>query len=166
MGSRGRSATNRGRAITATRGPQARFVADWSDASGRDVLPLLEQKQPGDSRPRGTIEVGRSWIRGEIHMRDAHRAAFVANAAGRGLPDPAKFAARATGQAVAVAHVAAHELGAAACAICAASASSVASEAESAPLRERDWQREKLPAEVKDVIQAERLYPDRLLPCP
>jgi len=31
-------------------------------------------------------------------MRDAHRAAFVANAAARGLPDPAKFAALAAGK--------------------------------------------------------------------
>ena len=50
-------------------------------------------------------------------MKTAHAAAFQANAAARGLPDPAKFAALSAGQAVAVAHVAAHDLGAAAYAI-------------------------------------------------
>jgi hypothetical protein len=76
----------------------------------------------------------------------------VANAAARGLPDPAKFAALAAGQAVAVAHVAAHELGAAAYAIRAAVASTLASEAESARVRERDWQRERIPAEVRELV--------------
>jgi hypothetical protein len=51
--------------------------------------------------------MGRAWIRGEVRMREAHQTAFTANAAARGLPDPAKFAALAAGQAVAVAHVAA-----------------------------------------------------------
>lgn len=39
---------------------------------------------------------------------------FAANAAASGLADPAKFAALAAGRAAAVAHVAAHDLGAAA----------------------------------------------------
>ncbi|WP_113718382.1 putative immunity protein [Arthrobacter dokdonensis] len=43
--------------------------------------------------------------------------AFQANAAGRGGPDPAKYAALSAGQAAAVPHVAARELGAAAYAI-------------------------------------------------
>ncbi|MET0872455.1 MAG: putative immunity protein [Paeniglutamicibacter terrestris] len=62
------------------------------------------------------IEVGRGWIRGEVPMREAHREAFTAKATARGMPDPVKFAALASGQAVAVAHVAAHDLGATACA--------------------------------------------------
>jgi hypothetical protein len=53
---------------------------------------------------------------------------------------------------VAVAHVAAHDLGAAAYAIRAAFASAIASEAESARLRERDWQRERIPAEVRELV--------------
>ena len=78
--------------------------------------------------------------------------AFVANAAARGRPDPAKFAALAAGQAVAVAHVAAHELGAAAYAIRAAVASAPAGQAESARVLERDWQRERLPAEIRELV--------------
>ena len=86
------------------------------------MLPLFEECRPGDGRPREAIEVGRAWIRGEVPMRVAHQTAFVANAAGRDLAEPAKFAALSAGQAVAVAHVAAHDLGAAAYAIRAAGA--------------------------------------------
>jgi hypothetical protein len=77
---------------------------------------------------------------------------LVANAAARGLPDPAKFAALAAGQAVAVAHVAAHDLGAAAYAIRATVASALASEADSARVRERDWQRERIPKKVRELV--------------
>ena len=84
------------------------------------------------------------WIRAEVRMSDARRDAFAANAAARGLPDPSKFAALAAGQAAAVAHVAAHDLGAAAYAIRAASASASPGEHNAARVRERDWQRERI----------------------
>jgi hypothetical protein len=63
-------------------------------------------------------------------MKDARGAAFAANAAARGLGEPAKFAALSAGQAVAVAHVAAHDLGAAAYAIRAVQAASPSGRAE------------------------------------
>ncbi len=129
-----------------------RLLAEWAAVCAEHVLHLFEQERPDDTRPRDAIGVGRAWIRGEVRMREAHRTAFVANAAARGMPEPAKFAALAAGQAVAVAHVAAHDLGAAAYAIRAAAASAVASEAESARIRERDWQRERIPAEVRDLV--------------
>jgi hypothetical protein len=109
-----------------------RLLAEWAALCAEHVLHLFDQEQPRDTRPRDAINIGRSWIRGEVSMRDAHRAAFVANAAARGLPDPAEFAALAAGQAVAVAHGAAHDLVAAAYAIRAASASTFARQAESA----------------------------------
>ena len=117
-----------------------RQLAEWAALCAEHVLHLFDQEQP------------RSWIRGEVRMRDAHQAAFVANAAAHGLLDPAKFAALAAGQAVAVAHVAAHDLGAAAYAIRAAFASAFASEAESARVQERDWQRERIPTEVRELV--------------
>ena len=116
------------------------------------VLPLFEDHQPLDGRPRGALEVARAWIRGEVPMRDAHQAAFRANAAARGMPDPAKFAALSAGQAVAVAHVAAHDLGAAAYAIRAAGANVPAAEAASARATEREWQRAQLPSAVRDLV--------------
>ncbi|WP_194924072.1 putative immunity protein [Catenulispora pinisilvae] len=139
-----------------------RLLAEWAARCAEHVLPLFEQDQPDDSRPRDAIAVGRAWIRGEVRMTDAHNTAFVANAAAKGRPDPAKFAALAAGQAVAVAHVAAHDLGAAAYGIRAAAAAAAAAavaaaaaaadEAESARLAERDWQRERIPAELRALV--------------
>ena len=129
-----------------------RLLAEWAALCAEHVLHLFEQEQPRDSRPRDAIDLGRAWIRGEVRMGDARRAAFVANAAARGLPDPAKFAAYAAGQAAAVPHVAAHDLGAAAYAIRAAAASAVASKAESARVKERDWQRERIPRDVRELV--------------
>lgn len=129
-----------------------RLLAEWAAQCAEHVLPLFEAESPDDPRPREAIAVGRAWIRGEVPMKVAHQTAFVANAAGKGMPDPAKFAALAAGQAVAVAHVAAHDLGAAAYAIRAVQASVPASEAETARTRERDWQRDRLPDEVRDLV--------------
>nr|WP_233609642.1 hypothetical protein [Corallococcus sp. AB049A] len=84
-------------------------------------------------------------------MRDAHKTAFVANAAGRGLPDPARFAALTAGQAVAVAHVAAHYLGAAAYALRAA-ASASEDDAEGARLKELGWQRKRIPTALRELV--------------
>ena len=69
-----------------------RLLAEWATLCAEHVLHLFEQEQPKDTRPRGAINVGREWIRGEVRMGDARRAAFASNAAARGLPDPAKFA--------------------------------------------------------------------------
>jgi hypothetical protein len=129
-----------------------RLLAAWALDCAEHVLPLFEDRQPDDDRPRAALGVGHAWIRGEVPMKAAHQAAFQANAAGRGLPDPAKFAALAAGQAVAVAHVAAHDLGAAAYAIRAAGASVPADDAERARTEERRWQRERLPADVRELV--------------
>ena len=94
-----------------------RLLADWALRCAEHVLHLFEDEHPDDTRPRDALAIGHAWIRGEVPMKTAHAAAFQANAAARGLPDPAKFAALSAGQAVAVAHVAAHDLGAAAYAI-------------------------------------------------
>ena len=85
-------------------------------------------------------------------MKVAHDAAFTANAAARGLTDPAKFAALSAGQAVAVAHVAAHDLGAAAYAIRAVQSATSAELAELERHRERDWQRAQLPDAVRALV--------------
>jgi hypothetical protein len=131
-----------------------RLLADWALLCAEHVLHLFEDQQPADSRPREAIEAGRAWIRGTMRMTDARRAAFRANAAARDLPDPAKFAALAAGQAAAVGHVAAHDLGAAAYAIRAAGASVAVGDAARAKAREREraWQREHLPAAIRDLV--------------
>lgn len=133
------------------------LLAEWAAECAEHVLHLFEDQRPADPRPRDALAVGRAWIRGEARVREAHQASFVANAAGRGLEDAARFAALAAGQAVAVAHVAAHDLGAAAYAIRAAAASVSGSEAESARVAERDWQRAQLPREVRDLVLDDQL---------
>jgi len=126
-----------------------RLLAQWAIACAEHVLPLFEQVTD-DLRPRTALDTARAWIRGDVPMKAAHQAAFTANAAGRGLPDPARFAALAAGQAVAVAHVAAHELGAAAYAIRAMGAAS--DRPVDASRQERDWQRDQLPAAIRDLV--------------
>jgi immunity protein 5 of polymorphic toxin system len=129
-----------------------RLLAEWALMCAEHVLPLFEDHRPDDTRPRDSIEVGRAWIRGEVRMTDAHNSAFQANAAARGMPDPVKFAALSAGQAVAVAHVAAHDLGAAAYAIRAAGAAVQPADAARARTAERDWQRAQLPSPVRELV--------------
>ena len=129
-----------------------RLLADWALVCAEHVLHLFEEQRPGDNRPRGALDIGRAWIRGELRMTDAHNAAFQANAAAREMADPAKFAALSAGQAAAVPHVAAHDLGAAAYAIRAAGACVPADDAAQARVTERECQREHLPAAVRDLV--------------
>lgn len=127
------------------------LLARWALACAEHVLPLFA-RESDDDRPAEALRIGHAWTRGEATMRDAHNAAFRANAAGRGLPDPARFAALSAGQAVAVAHVAAHDLGAAAYAIRAAAAAAPEPERESARVAELRWQRDLLPSEVRELV--------------
>jgi hypothetical protein len=129
-----------------------RLLAEWAANCAQHVLHFFEAKKPDDDRPRRAIELARAWTRGEIAMRQAHKAAFVANAAARGLSGAAKQAALAAGQAVAVAHVAAHELGAAAYAIKAAREAAPDGQAEEAGRLECEWQRAQLPREIRDLV--------------
>ena len=94
-------------------------LAAWAADCAEHVLHHFEHARPGDDRPRRAIGLARAWARGEIAMTQARAAAF-ANAAAREASGAAKLAALAAAQAVAVSHVPAHELGAAAYAIRAA----------------------------------------------
>ena len=85
-------------------------------------------------------------------MTQARKAAFAANAAAREVSGAAKLAALAAGQAVAVAHVAAHELGAAAYAIRAARAAADESERDEAGRLECQWQCAQLPSKIRDLV--------------
>ncbi len=134
-----------------------RLLASWAAACAEHVLHLFESVQPSDPRPRRTIASTRAWVRGEMTMSQA-RAAAGANAAARELTGAARFAAYAAGQAVAVTHVPAHELGAAAYAIKAVRAAAPDGESESAGRSECRWQREQLPDEIRAlVLDDERL---------
>jgi hypothetical protein len=73
-------------------------------------------------------------------------------AAARELSGAARYAAYAAGQAAVVAHVAAHELGAAAYAIKAARAAALEGEGERSGQCECRWQRDQLPDAIRELV--------------
>ncbi|HEY7539799.1 MAG TPA: hypothetical protein VIF11_06640 [Methylomirabilota bacterium] len=128
------------------------LLALWAATCADHVLHLFESTRPSDSRPRDAIEHARTWARGEITMSQARSAGGHAMAAARDLRGPARHAAYAAGQAAVVAHVAAHELGAAAYAIKAARAAAPEGQGERAGRLECHWQRERLPDAIRDLV--------------
>ncbi len=85
-------------------------------------------------------------------MTQARSAAGHANAAASELSGAPRHAAYAAGQAAAVAHVEAHELGAAAYAIKAARAASPEDERVDAGRLECQWQRAQLPSNIRELV--------------
>jgi hypothetical protein len=73
-------------------------------------------------------------------------------AAARDLGGAARYAAYAAGQAAVVAHVAAHELGAAAYAIKTARAAAPEGASSSAGRLECGWQRNQLPEAIRELV--------------
>lgn len=129
-----------------------RLLALWAAACAEHVLHLFEAVQPSDRRPRQAIAQIRAWARGEIPMSQSRAAGGHAMAAARAVSGAARHAAYAVGQAAVVAHVAAHELGAAAYAIKAARAAAPKGEGELAGRRECQWQRDQLPAAIRELV--------------
>jgi hypothetical protein len=124
----------------------------WAADCAEHVLHFFEEAKPDDDRPRKAIELGRAWARGEIKMKEARLAAFAANAAARDMTGAARRAAHSAGQAVAVAHVASHELGAAAYAIKAVCDAAPEERREEAGKLECQWQRDQLPEEIRELV--------------
>jgi len=124
----------------------------WATDCAEHVIHLFEDERPGDDRPRRAIDLGRAWARGEVTWQEARTAAGHANAAARDLRGAPRHAAYAAGQAAAVGHVAAHELGAAAYAIRAARAAAPEAEGETSGRLECQWQRDRLPTEIRELV--------------
>ncbi|HST50093.1 putative immunity protein [Jatrophihabitans sp.] len=150
------------RLVTVRRGgtltdPDHHLLAVWAAACAEHVLGLFEVARPQDPRPRNAIESARAWARGEIPMMRARAAGGHAMGAARDLRGAARFAAYAAGQAAVVAHVAAHDLGAAAYAIKAVRAAAPAGEEQAAGRRECRWQRDQLPDAIRELVLADQL---------
>jgi hypothetical protein len=130
------------------------LLALWAASCAEHVLDRFELAQPQDPRPRQAIEHARAWVRGEVKMTQARAAGGHAMGAARDLRGAPRHAAYAAGQAGAVAHVAAHELGAAAYAIKAARAAAPKGEGEgeAAGRLECRWQREQLPESIRELV--------------
>jgi len=129
-----------------------RLLALWAASCAEHVLPLFESAQPGDPRPRRAIGHARAWVRGEVTMTESRAAGGHAMGAARDKRGAARYAAYAAGQAGAVQHVAAHELGAAAYAIKAARAAAPDGEAGAAGRLECRWQRDQLPEAIRELV--------------
>ena len=118
-------------------------VALWAIDCAERVLPYFEKKFPKDPRPRKAIETLQTWIRtGIFKMADIRKASLDSHAAARevGEDNSARSAARAAGQAVATAHVPRHSYGAAIYAQQAIYRASDPTEADTAAVKERNWQ--------------------------
>ena len=129
-----------------------RLLALWAASCAEHVLRLFESVRPEDSRPRQAIEYARAWVRGEVRMMQARAAGGHAMGAARDLTGAARHAAYAAGQAGVVAHVAAHELGAAAYAIKAVRAAAPEGRSEAAGRAECRWQRDQLPDAIRELV--------------
>lgn len=104
----------------AVRSPQTlteadrRVVAAWAADCAERVLAWFEAEAPDDRRPRDAIARTKAFARGERGVAEEIRGRFGGGNATRGVSPLAAAAARAAGQASAVAHMGAHALGAAA----------------------------------------------------
>jgi len=128
------------------------LLALWAAACAEHVLALFEAARPADPRPRRAIEAARAWARGEISMSAARAAGGHAMRAARDQRGAPRHAAFAAGQAGVVAHVAAHELGAAAYAIKAARAAAPDGVGDLVGRQECRWQRDQLPESIRDLV--------------
>lgn len=128
------------------------LLALWAATCAEHVLPLFEAARPDDPRPREAIGAARAWVRGELRMMAARALGGHAMGAARDLRGAPRFAAYAAGQAGAVAHVAEHDLGAAAYAIKAVRATVPADAADAAGRQECRWQRDQLPARIRLLV--------------
>jgi hypothetical protein len=127
-------------------------LAFWAAECAEHVLPLFEAARPDDLRPREAIAGARSWAVAELPMMQARALGGHAMGAARDLTGAPRFAAYAAGQAAVVAHVAEHDLGAAAYAIKAAVAAAPSGHADDARRAECRWQRDRLPIQVYDLV--------------
>jgi len=128
--------------------PRHYLLAVWAADCAEHVLPLFATHS-NDDRPREAIATARTWANGKIRVGVARKASVASHAAARAASDPSAVAvARAAGHAVATAHFAEHSLGAALYALKAMAA--VGGEI----IKERAWQIERLPPEIRELVES------------
>ncbi len=123
-----------------------RLLAAWAADCAEHVLQAIESESR-DARLADAIAAARAWVRGEVSVGAARKAALAAHAVARDAGTKAAVAAaRAAGHAVATAHMADHALRAAAY----AQKSITAAGGDVAA--ERAWQAARLPADVRALV--------------
>jgi hypothetical protein len=129
-----------------------RIVAAWAADCAERVLGLFEAAAPEDRGPREAIVRTRAFARGELDVAEEIRRRFAGGGAARDVRAPtAVAAARAAGQAAAVAHMGAHALGAAAYA--AKAAGLAAPDQHAAVAEEIHWQLSQMSESVKVALR-------------
>ena len=130
-----------------------RLVAAWAADCAERVLGLFEAEVPDDDGPRALIARTRAFARGEMNTVEEIRGRFAGGVAAGDIEAPAAAAAaRAAGQAVAICHMGAHALGAAAYAVQAAGlADPNRPEAVEDEIR---WRVDHMSAEVRAALRA------------
>jgi len=130
-----------------------RLVAAWAADCAEHVLAIFEAEAPNDNRLRALVERTRAYARGGLDTAEEIRRRFTGGVPADEIKSPAaKAVARAAGQAVAVCHLGAHALSAAACA---ANAVSLAHPSEpQAAENEMHWQLEHMSPEVRAALRA------------
>ncbi len=130
-----------------------RLVAAWAADCAERVLGVFEAHVPDDDRPRALIARTRAFARGELSTADQIRQRFTGGVPASEVKDPAAAAAaRAAGQSVAVCHMGAHALGAAAYAVRAVELADP--DHPGAVEEEIQWQLAHTSADVRAALQA------------
>ena len=130
-----------------------RLVAGWAADCAERVLDVFDAEAPGDDRPRALIARTRAFARGELSTAAEIRRRMAGGVGAGEVGAPAAAAAaRAAGQAVAVCHMGAHALGAAAYA--ARAAGLAAPDRPGAVEDEIRWQLGHMSQEVRAALQS------------
>ena len=132
------------------------LLAIWAADCAEHVLHYFLAQHPDDNRPQFAINQARAWSRGEISMTLAREAAYAAHDAAKETTNIASAAARAAGHAAATAHMADHELGAAAYAIKAVRIAASPDTQDIAAKDECAWQRNQLPNAIRDLVVSDQ----------
>ena len=120
-------------------------LIEWACACSKHVLHLFGETI--DERLNVALELAKSWKQGTVSVGAARKAAVGAIAVANETTNVSAIAvARSVGHAVATAHMADHSLGAALYGL-----KAVKHAGESVD-EERNWQLEKLPSEIKDLV--------------
>ena len=93
-------------------GRDHRVMALWAFDLAAGSVARLEEKYPGERRPREALEAAREWAAGSVKMRFAQRKILDCHAVAKEITCKEDIAiCHAVGQACAVVHTAGHALG-------------------------------------------------------
>lgn len=137
--------------------PTHRLLVAWAADCAEHVLHLFTEVNPSDDRPSHAIAIAREWSIGSATVAQVRQAAVNAHAAARESSHSAAIeAARSAGHAVATAHMADHELGAAAYAIRAVMKSVGKIDSTRVAELECRWQQAQLPEAIRELVLSDQ----------